>query len=457
MFNIKNNSNYLARIVKLPALQKCPNADKLQICNLFGNSVITSLTAKEGDVYIYFSLECAINPEFLSWSNSFTNPELNKDKTKRGFFSNSGRVKCVKLRGARSEGYIIPITEIQNWLFEEKGKHFKITENLINQDFDYFDDILICEKYVNKQELARLNREKCAQNRKDKKKVRVSKIIDDQFRLSQDVDHLGKYVREINPESIIAITNKIHGCNFSVARVLCKKPLKWHERVLKYCGVNVVDRHYDMVYASRGVIKNAYADKEHNHFYDSDVWGIVADKLKDCLLDGVSLYGEIGGYTPSGQYIQKNYDYGCPVGQLDFWIFRITYTNFSGQVFEFSWQQVKDYCNKFGIKHVPEFYYGKAKDLFNISLDEHWHENFLKLISETFLEKDCDMCTKNKVPAEGIVLTIQSGYYTPYKHKSFQFRLRESEALDSGEVDIETMESVSLDIGKEKEEEIKAA
>lgn len=330
---------------------------------------------------------------------------------------------------------------MQNWLKEEKNINFEISDDLINLEFDSVDDITFIEKYINKQELARLNKEKNSQNRKDKKKVRVSKIIDNQFRLSQDVSHLGKYINQIDPSDIISITEKYHGCNFSVAKVLCKKPLKWHEKILKFCGVDIIDNQYDLVYSSRSVIKNAYSDKQHNHFYDSDIWKIVADKLKDCLYNGISLYGEIVGYTPTGSFIQKDYDYGCDKGQLDFYIFRITYTNTEGRVFEFSHQQIKDYCNKFNIKHVRELYYGRAQDLFDIPTDQHWHENFLVALSDKFLEKDCDIC-KNKVPREGFVLAPQYGDYTPYKHKSFAFKLKESKELDSGNIDIETIESV---------------
>lgn len=441
MFCIKtNNPNYLARIIRLPELQKCPNADKLQICNVLGNSVITGIEAKQGDIYVYFPLESCINLKYLSWSNSFSSAELNVDKSKKGFFSNGGRVKACRLRGSKSEGYIVPITDLRHWLYTLGYEFFKITDDLINKDFDSFGDVLICEKYVNKQELARIHREN---NKKDKKTVRVSKIIDDQFRLSRDVEQLGRNLSVIDPNGIITVTMKLHGSNFSVSRVLCKKPLVWYEKVLKKLGVNIIDKEYSLVYASRNVIKNAYADKVHNSFYDSNIWSIVADKLKDCLLDGVTCYGEVVGYTPTGSPIQKGYDYGCDIGQLDFYVFRLTYTSSSGQVFEFSWQKIKEYCTKFNIKHVPEFYYGKAKDLFNVQVDDNWHNNFLAALKEKYLEKDCTIC-KNKVPAEGIVVVPQYKDYQPLKLKSFRFLEGETKELDKGTVDIETQESLNM-------------
>ena len=63
-------------------------------------------------------------------------------------------------------------------------------------------------------------------------------------------------------------------------------------------------------------------------------------------------------------------------------------------------------------------------------------------MSDQYLEKNCLIC-KNKVPREGLVLTVQSGDYTPLKHKSWAFKQLETKNLDSGEVDLDTQESVS--------------
>jgi hypothetical protein len=89
---------------------------------------------------------------------------------------------------------------------------------------------------------------------------------------------------------------------------------------------------------------------------------------------------------------------------------------------------------------VPELYWGPAKDLFEIPVDEDWHENFLQAINLNYLEKNCDMCV-NKVPDEGIVLRKEVIDIEPYKYKSFAFKLRETKNADAGEVDLETIES----------------
>ena len=104
-----HNPNYLAKIVKLKGLRKHPNADRLQCVDIDFNTVITGLDAKDGDVYVYFPLECKINKDFLSATNSFRHKELNVDKEKAGFFDDNCRVRAMRLRGEKSMGYINPI------------------------------------------------------------------------------------------------------------------------------------------------------------------------------------------------------------------------------------------------------------------------------------------------------------------------------------------------------------
>ena len=154
----KGNINYTARFIKLGAVNKHPNADRLQFTLIEGNSIITGLDAKEGDFYVYFPLGCAINFDYLSYTNSFQNKELNFDKTQRGFFNDKGVVKATRLRSQKSEGYIVPAKEFCRWLNEfgymsqtefnklVNNTHF---EDLLNIDFDSYKNLTICKKYVN--------------------------------------------------------------------------------------------------------------------------------------------------------------------------------------------------------------------------------------------------------------------------------------------------------------------
>lgn len=52
-------------------------------------------------------------------------------------------------------------------------------------------------------------------------------------------------------------------------------------------------------------------------------------------------------------------------------VYRITSTDIQGRVHEWSVRQMIDYCDKYGINHIKELYYGKAKDLFDLSTEQH--------------------------------------------------------------------------------------
>lgn len=93
------NPNYLAKVVKLKNLQKHSNADRLQTVVIDFQTVVTGMDAKEGDIYIYFPVECKINSGFLSQTNSFRDKTLNTDFEKVGLFEENCRVKAVRLRG----------------------------------------------------------------------------------------------------------------------------------------------------------------------------------------------------------------------------------------------------------------------------------------------------------------------------------------------------------------------
>lgn len=442
MFKIseKANPNYLSQVVRLDNIVPHPNADRLQIAVIQGNSVIVSLDAKEGDVYVYFPLECAINKEFLSWGNSFSDKTMNSNKEVVGFFGKHGRVKALRLRSVPSMGYALPFDKLCNWLEEKTGKSVDFKENLVGTEFDSYDDILVCEKYVNPVALKKQNKEK----KNQKKVVREPKVVDGQFKFHQDTVQLKKSIHNISPNDYIAITRKLHGTSWVAARLLCNKKLTWQEKLLKKFGVKIVDTEYDLLWASRRVLKNGYVEVGNkDHFYSYDLWEEIAKSVEYAIQDSITLYGECVGYTKNGGYIQNGYDYGCPVGQFKTYIYRITTTNQSGQVYEFSHKQVKEYCERFNLTMVPELYCGKAGDLYpDLSVKEHWHENFLQRLIDDYLEKDCDLCKSQKVPDEGICLRKDIFDIEVYKLKSFKFLEWETKQLDDENfVDIESQDA----------------
>ena len=430
--NPPKNSNYAAIVVKITNLIPLENCDNVVATSIMGNQVIVSNTTKINDVGLFFPVECELSSIYLSDNNLYRHSELNSDKAKKGYFEENGRIRCVKFRGHASEGLFMPISSVDKY----------ITDPLhIGETFDELNGTTICSKYVVKVKNASGNNT----GRKVDKKYK-SKLVENQFRFHEDTEQLYRNMFKVYPLDTISITYKLHGTSVISSKLLCKKPLKWYEKLLKRFSVNVVDTHYDYLYASRKVIKNAELNTGGNHFYEVDIWGLAHDTIKEHLQDGMTIYAEIVGYLPNGGTIQKDFDYGCTPNTFEVYVYRITYTNPSGKVFEFSAKQVQQYCKKVGLNPVPELYYGRAIDLYEMLSDttvdnnkdmEVWRSEFLKVLKEKYTNEPCYMCNNN-VPEEGIVYRIEKLGLEAYKLKSPDFLEYETKQIDKGNIDIES-------------------
>ena len=446
------NVNYLAKIVKIDNFHKHsdPEVTKLKCCCIDGFNIITGIDSEPG-LYVYFPTACCINPKFLSYANLYRHGELNVDQTKTGMFDDNGRVKAIRLRGELSEGFIIPIVVLENWVMSTVNVELKVEEGT------EFDSIEHDGKtfWVNKKYIPKNTRTSGApgsgNSGKGKQPKGLDKIIENQFRFHYDTVLIKKCPHVLHPSDLISITSKVHGTSGISAYVLCKQELNWKQKIARWLTGEEFDK-YDYLYSSRSVIKNQYYNKSvQGGFYGVDVWKYADDIARPCLSKGMTAYYEIIGFLPNGGYIQKNYDYGClpPVGDEAYTygkhfkvqIYRVTITDVSGKVHEFSAREVQLWAQMVGLVPVEQYYYGYAKDLYpDLDPSEHWNENFLsKLANDKNFYMECNSPTcDNKVPHEGIVIKIENMKSEAFKLKCFKFLDGEGKALDKGEVDIES-------------------
>ena len=431
------NPNYLAKIVRLKGLKPHANADRLQTVVIDYQTVITGLNAQEGDIYVYFPVESKINKDFLSFTNSFRDSNLNNDKDQVGFFEENCRVRAMKLRGEKSEGYIVPINEIYRFL--NNGTFYDLSTYIDTVDtyFDTVNDILLVEKYIPKGS-------KKQNTIKQGKQPKENRLIENQFRFHVDTEQLRKNIHKIKLSDNISISYKLHGTSVILSNVLVKRKLNWLEKICSKF-LNIEKEEYDVIWASRKVIKNSsLINKEYNHYYNSDIWGIVAEEHGYKIPKGFTIYGEIVGFLPDGGAIQKMgkaFDYGCKENEHELYVYRVTFTNKDGIVAELSSQQVEQFCEKYDFKHPHVYYTGSYFDFIlntlRIPLSENGFkdEDIIRKMESLYNEKDCWMC-KNKLPEEGIVLRVDKlDSFEAYKLKSFRFLEGESK---QEEVDIET-------------------
>jgi tRNA-binding EMAP/Myf-like protein len=310
--------NYLASVIKIVDIKDHPNADRLSLTEVFGNTVILAKGSYEiGEVCVYFPVESCLHPKFLSWANLYDKPELNSDGKTKGFFSNKGnRVKAVKLREIPSQGFLFKVSEL--------AKYYGVSPNIfsVGESFNVVGEDLLVTKYIRPDRSDRSVQNQASTKNKIPNWVNSilgflprpirtvlfkpvkwyfglskddgikSLIVDGQFKFHYKTEHLGKNIWLIKPHDYITITSKLHGTSAIFSNILCKKPLSIFQSMRKYMGFDVVEFEYKEVYSSRSVLKNR-RDNKHT----DDVWGKHMAELSGNISPGISMYGEIVGYS----------------------------------------------------------------------------------------------------------------------------------------------------------------
>ena len=453
------NQNYLSKIVNIQEFIKHPDPKVERIkCAVVDGFIITVGIDSEPGLYVYFPVLSQINPQLLQYLNLYRNKSLNKDPEKTGYFEDKGVVKAINLRGVKSEGFLMPLVDLDNFLID--SINIGLGDTSPNTEFDEVEhagkSFWISKKYI-----VPVTRTPGApgSSKERKKKKGLNKIIDEQFRFHYDTTLIKKCPHVIHPDDIIHISSKWHGTSGISAYVLCHKKLTFCERIAKWLTGNPFDI-YDYVYSSRTVIKNQYYNKNvTDGYYGCDVWKYADDYIKPFLVKGMTIYYEIVGYLPNGGWIQKNYDYGCepPTQVTDpatgetivqykqgkhfkVLVYRITLTNVDGQVHEFSAHEVQTWCKQRNLLCAIEYYYGYAFGLYpELEVDGGWSENFLQMLAndKSFnMEQNSPECI-NKVPHEGLVIKIENMKSEAFKLKCFKFLGIEQDAALAGESNIE--------------------
>jgi hypothetical protein len=427
------NENYCATVVELKTFVDLPNCDNVKAAIIFNNQVIVGKECQPGDVGLFFPLETALSKEFLGANNLFRKPELgNRDPQARGFFEENGRVRCVKFRGHKSEGFFVPLSFLSYIVQDDAGM---LTPGM---EFDTFEGYEICHKYISKRNPGRIG------GPKQGRLARLEdKLLPNQFRFHIDTGQLRKNAHRIVPEDLISITDKWHGTSVIFGNLLVRSEIPWYEKVLRAFGIQIADEEYAPVWASRRVVKGVGEPKAlSRHYYNSDIWGIVGEELRPLVPKGYTIYAEIVGWTPEGSPIQKGYSYSCAPGTHRTLIYRITHTTEDGDLLELSWKQVKDFCAKRGLEHVKQWYHGPARGFYpgpdhGIPVEE-WQAGFLRAVENAFIKDDFCPFNDFSVPAEGVVVKVERlDEAEAYKIKNYRFLEHETKALDKGETDIE--------------------
>lgn len=419
--------NYSAIVYKITNTRPHSNADRLNCSNIFTNNVIIGKDIKEGDIGVFFPVECQLSKEFCL-ANDLIRRKDENGKSCGGMLEENRRIKCISLRGEKSMGFWCPMVYMERWA---AICGFELPFLKENQEIDSLFGFELCRKYeVISQKSGR-------QNRSPKEVKNQLSLVSGQFNFHFDTSPLWKNGDKLNRNDIVSISNKLHGSLFSVANVLVKRKFTFVEKIAKFFGVKVQEMEYREIAASRKVLKT---ENPRLGYYGEDVWTFVLENtFKGRLKQGETIHGEIVNQTPSEKWIQKDYSYGFPEKTIGIFIYRILQTSPCGNSVELSWPQMKARCLELGVPHVPELFYGKLEDVFpSIDYsDREWQKIFVEKFYEKYApDIACPMCN-NGVPQEGAVLRVEGKEIANYKAKSSLFLCRESKELDSGYCGIE--------------------
>ena len=404
-------------MVTVKNLNKLENSDRLQGIPLFGLQAITDLSTKIGDIGIVFPAEAQLSVEYTKYNNLYRHGNLNEDPGKVGYLEDNRRIRAIKLRGNQSDALFMPLESLA-------FTGINITELKESDEFDTLNDIEICRKY----EVARRGSSLRIQVKKD------SRVEEKFFPKQTDVTQWLKIVDGIPDDEWVVLTQKLHGSNIRVGNIPVTRKLSLLERLAKRIGIKIQDREYSMVYGSHNVTKDAN-NPNQRHFYDSDVWTQAGQAFNGLIPENYIVFGELIGWTESGQPIQKHYTYNLRQSKNAVYIYRVLVVNNQGITCDLSWDAVCDFADSIGIPHVSELWRGRKRDIMiDRFLDTKYREDGFSGAVPLAPDSPCD---------EGIVIRLEKGMQPViYKAKSPVFLGHETRMLDENIVDLEEQSDV---------------
>ena len=467
---------YTAFITRIKNLRRVPNADRLQMGECFGNTVIVSLEYEDNQLGIYFPSDGQISTAFAEINNLLRKKDENGNNIGGYMDPDKRNVTAIKLRGEKSDGLFLPLKSLETF--------GDITTLREGDRIDNFNGHEICCKYVPSK------RERTAAGGAGKRiKRRAKRSIAPLFYEHMDTEQLAYNLAAFKPGDEIEITLKMHGTSQRTAHLPVFKDYKRTilDKLFRREGTPV----YDWGYVSgtrRTVLENFeggyYGSNEfreaHSKFFEGKLW------------KGEEVYYEVVGFTHTCAPIMASCDnkklndkefvkqygktttfsYGCApdgLGEVvDYWdqektkpavyrkapisdiyVYRMTMTNEDGDVVEYTPDFMRYRCEQMGAKTVPVMWKGVIPHDYNtepvFGEDGYWHYaesagEWIKDVAEEYYDGP-DPIGKTHVREGVVVRILNRPKFCAYKHKNWSFKALEgivkveAEAPDMEEAD----------------------
>lgn len=431
---------YKVVVTRIVNVRQHSNADVLKLGTACGYQVVIGKDTKEGTLGIFFGEGGCLTKEMCKENNLYRHPEFNKDpNAKSGFFEDNRRIKTMKLRGEKSEGFWTTL-DVLDWT----GADVSILED--GEEFSTLNGKLICEKFHTK-----ATRNAMLRSKQDKgKKIRPLEEVFPNFKKHFKTSRLGVSLNSIPEGAILQISEKCHGTSGRTGYLEEKLSLnKFKEWWNNKFPMKFATRQWEYVSGSRKVVFNPHQNIEDGYYRDTTYRQEIHERIKDMgLQKGETLYYEIVGYTEKGSLIMGQhgisdkalkkeygkymaYRYGCkdPKDNIDspaykILLYRITRAMPDGkQVVEVPYTQMVTRAAELGIEVVPEL---KAPFIYNGDKDT------LIAICDDLIKGSSVL--DNTHIKEGVVVRIEApNKETFLKHKSFDFCVLENKIKENAD------------------------
>jgi hypothetical protein len=416
------NQNYCATVVKIKNIIPLENCENVVATTIFGFQAIVSKSTQVGDVGIVFTAETQLSDEFCYHNNLYRHGDKNKDQSAKGYVEDNRRIRAIKFRGNTSSCFFVSLESL-GWA--ASAADIEWLRANVGAEFDVLNGNPICAKYVVPRGVQRAQALAAKKN--------FARVDTKHMPEHIDSDNFHKWGDTVPAEKDIIVTQKLHGTSIRVGHTIAKRKLGIFESLLKKFGVKIQETTHDYIYGSRKVIKDIN-NPYQNHFYGSDIWTREGERVKGLLPENYIVYGELVGFT--GELpIQKNYTYGVESGKAELYVYRIGIINNEGHLTDLSWQQVKEFCNQVGLKHVPELWTGK-KGEFDVTafMDKRYNDDGFHHAVPLSHGETVD---------EGVCIRVDGMRPRILKAKCAKFFEHETKILDEGVQDLESEQSVT--------------
>ncbi len=435
--------SYTGFITRVKNIRPAENADKLNLCDVFGNTVVVDKSVNENDLYVYFPCDGQLSLNFCLNNNLLR--KLPDGTPGTGYMDPDKRnVVAIKLRGNKSDGLVLPLSCLDYCFEDGAAAHLKIGDTI-----DVVNGHDICTKYIPRRS-KQVGRPTDG-NRTRKKRVPIAPL----FVEHADTEQLAYNLGAFKSGDEVEITLKMHGTSQRTGYLPVLSGFRrtiW-DKLFRREGKPIYT--YDLITGTRRTIING----EDGGFYGSNAFRMPhAELFRGKLWKGETVYYEVTSYTPDGKPIMASgkvpkeyqsqygkvmeFSYGMEPGQSDMYVYRMTMTNEDGNVVEYTPDFMRYRCEQMGVKTVPVFWRGIIPEIENDEAlpRDMWETpgSFIKDVAEQFYDGP-DPIGKTHVREGVVVRIVNKPKFCAYKHKNWLFKYVSgiiAEAVADGEAEV---------------------